>query len=76
MKELYEGPYRGWNVKHFHEHLVRHHGFCWGYTWAKTQLQTAGLATRAARRARIATGTALGPNGFWSGRGSPDRHHG
>jgi len=50
MKELYEGPYRGWNVKHFHEHLVRDHGFRWSYTWTKTQLQTAGLATRAARR--------------------------
>jgi len=50
MKELYEGPYRGWNVKHFHEHLVRDHGFRWSYTWTKTQLQTTGLATRAARR--------------------------
>jgi hypothetical protein len=50
MKELYEGPYRGWNVKHFHEHLVRDHGFRWGYTFVKTQLQTAGLVTHAARR--------------------------
>jgi hypothetical protein len=50
MKELYEGPYRGWNVRHFHEHLVRDHGFRWGYTWVKTQLQTAGLVTHAARR--------------------------
>lgn len=50
MKELYEGPYRGWNVKHFHEHLVRDHGFRWGYSFVKTQLQTAGLVTRAARR--------------------------
>jgi transposase len=50
MNELYEGPYQGWNVKHFHEHLVRDHGFRWGYTWVKTQLQTAGLVTRAARR--------------------------
>ena len=50
MKELYEGPYRGWNVKHFHEHLVRDHGFRWSYSWTKTQLQTTGLATRAARR--------------------------
>jgi hypothetical protein len=50
MKELYEGPYRGWNVKHFHEHLVRDHGFGWGYTWVKTQLHTAGLVTQAKRR--------------------------
>jgi transposase len=50
MLELYGGAYRGWNVKHFHEHLQRDHGFRWGYTWVKTQLHTAGLAERAARR--------------------------
>jgi transposase len=47
---LYRNSYRGWNVKHFHEHLVRDHGFRWGYTWVKTQLHTAGLVERAARR--------------------------
>src|ERR1700745_2344667 len=41
MLELYGGVYRGWNVKHFHEHLVRDHSFRWGYTWVKTQLATA-----------------------------------
>jgi transposase len=50
MLELYAGMYRGWNVKHFHEHLVRDHGFRWGYTWVKTQLHTAGLAERSKRR--------------------------
>src|SRR6202030_2110892 len=50
MLELYGEMYWGWNVKHFHEHLVRDHGFRWGYTWVKTQLQTAGLVTHAARR--------------------------
>src|SRR6202040_327378 len=50
MLELYGGVYRGWNVKHFHEHLVRDHGFRWGYTWVKTQLHTAGLGERAKRR--------------------------
>lgn len=50
MLELYGGVYRGWNVKHFHEHLVRDHGFRWGYAWVKTQLHTAGLVERAARR--------------------------
>src|SRR6266853_5580288 len=50
MLELYGGVYRGWNVKHFHEHLVREHGFRWGYTWVKTQLHTAGLVERAQRR--------------------------
>ena len=50
MLELYGGVYRGWNVKHFHEHLVRDHGFRWGYTWVKTQLHTAGLVERSQRR--------------------------
>jgi Helix-turn-helix domain len=48
--ELYGGAYRGWNVKHFHEHLVRDHGFRWGYTWTKTHLHAAGLVERAKRR--------------------------
>ncbi len=37
---------RNWDftAKHFHEHLVRRHGFENGYTWTKTVLQRAGLA--------------------------------
>jgi hypothetical protein len=50
MLELYRDCYRGWNVKHFHEHLVRDHDFRWGYTWTKTQLHAAGLVERARRR--------------------------
>src|SRR3954453_3943132 len=50
MLELYGGLYRGWNVKHFHEQLMRDHSFRWGYTWVKTQLHTAGLVERAKRR--------------------------
>jgi len=50
MLELYRDCYRGRNVKHFHEHLVRDHNFQWGYTWVKTQLHTAGLVERATRR--------------------------
>lgn len=50
MLDLYRDRYRGWNVKHFHEHLVRDHNFRWGYTWVKTQLHTAGLVDRAKRR--------------------------
>ena len=50
MLALYREAYRGWNVKHFHEHLRRDHGFRWGYSWVKTQLHTAGLVERAARR--------------------------
>src|SRR6266540_7201686 len=50
MLDLYWTTYRGWNVKHFHEHGVRDHKFSWGYTWTKTQLHTAGLVERAKRR--------------------------
>ena len=50
MLELYRTTYRGWNVKHFHEHGVREHKFAWGYTWTKAQLHAAGLVERAKRR--------------------------
>ena len=50
MLELYREAYRGWNVKHFHERLVRDYGFRWGYTWVKTQLHTAGLVERVSKR--------------------------
>jgi hypothetical protein len=48
--ELYRDVYRGWNVKHFHEHLTRDHNFQWGYTYLKTQLHLAGLVRPAQRR--------------------------
>ncbi|MDG4882379.1 ISNCY family transposase [Mesorhizobium sp. WSM4884] len=50
MLELYRNRYLGWNVKHFHEHLIRDHDFSWGYTFIKTQLHAAGLVERAKRR--------------------------
>ena len=50
MLSLYRERYSGWNVKHFHEHLVRDHNFSWGYTFTKTQLHAAGLVERAKRR--------------------------
>ncbi|MEI9408520.1 ISNCY family transposase [Mesorhizobium salmacidum] len=50
MLRLYRERYRGWNVKHFHEHLVRDHNFSWGYTFTKAQLHAAGLVERAKRR--------------------------
>lgn len=50
MLELYRTVYRGWNVKHFHEHGMREHKFSWGYTWTKTQLHAAGVVERAKRR--------------------------
>ncbi len=42
MLELYRAVYRGWNVKHFHEHGVRDHNFRWGYTWTKTRCTRPG----------------------------------
>ena len=50
MLGLYRTTYQGWNVKHFHEHGRRDHGFCWGYTWTKAKLQAAGLVVRAKTR--------------------------
>ncbi len=47
---LYGERYRGFTVKHFHEKLVSHHDFRWGYTWTKTTLQGAGLVRKAKRR--------------------------
>lgn len=48
--ELYRDRYRGFTSKHFHEHLVRDHGFGFGYTWTKTALQRAGLIGKAPKR--------------------------
>ena len=50
LLEQYRTHHREWNVKHFHEHVQKHHGFRWGYTWTKTQLHAANLVERAARR--------------------------
>lgn len=50
MESLYRTRYSGFTARHFHEHLVRSHGFTWGYTWAKTFLQSKGLLSRAPRR--------------------------
>ena len=47
---LYQERYAGFTVKHFHEHLVRDHGFRWGYTWTKTFLHGRGLVAPALRR--------------------------
>jgi transposase len=40
---LYRNAYRGWNVKHFHEHVVRHHNYNLSYSCLKGRLQGAGL---------------------------------
>jgi transposase len=50
VERLYREIYSGFTAKHFHEHLVRDHGFRWGYTWTKTYLQDRGLLAKAVRR--------------------------
>jgi transposase len=50
VEALYRGRYSGFTARHFHEHLVRDHGFSWGYTWTKVFLQSKGLLERARRR--------------------------
>src|SRR5262245_35602493 len=50
VARLYKERYWGFTAKHFHEHLVRDHGFRWGYSWTKTYLQGRGLLSKAVRR--------------------------
>ena len=50
VEALYRQRYAGFRAKHFHEHLVKDHGFAWGYTWTKTFLQSRGLLPRAPRK--------------------------
>lgn len=50
VDRLYRERYLGFTAKHFHEHLVAHHSFAWGYTWTKTYLQDRGLLGKAPRR--------------------------
>jgi len=52
MLDQYETRYMGWNVKHFHDHLVKHHNFNWGYTWTKTQLQHRGFVVKVKGRGK------------------------
>ncbi|MCB9707294.1 MAG: ISNCY family transposase [Myxococcales bacterium] len=44
--ELYETRYRGFNVKHFHEHLLEKHRLKLSYTTVKVILQDAGLVPK------------------------------
>ena len=50
VERLYRERYQGFTVKHFHEHLVRDHGFGWGYTWLKLHLQWQGVVAKAPRK--------------------------
>jgi transposase len=50
MLGLYRDIYRGFTVKHFHEHLAKRHGYTLGYTITKLHLHRAGLVTPARTR--------------------------
>lgn len=50
VERLYRERYHGFTVKHFHEHLIKDHGFGWGYTWLKLHLQWAGVVPKAPRK--------------------------
>ena len=50
VEALYRERYCGFTAKHFHEHLVRDHGFGWGYTWTKLFLQSKGFLAKASRK--------------------------
>jgi hypothetical protein len=54
VERLCRERYQGFTVKHFHEHLVKDHGFGWGYTWTKLHLQWMGVVGKAPRKARAA----------------------
>jgi transposase len=50
VERLYRERYQGFTVKHFHEHLIKDHGFGWGYTWLKLHLQWRGVVPKAPRK--------------------------
>jgi transposase len=50
MLGLYEASYSDFTVKHFHEQLVKRHGYKLGYTVTRLALQGAGLVRPAPKR--------------------------
>ncbi len=50
VERLYRERYQGFTVKHFHEHLIKDHGFGWSYTWTKLHLQWTGVVPKAPRK--------------------------
>lgn len=50
MQALYRELYGDFTVKHFHEQLVRRHGYKLCYTVTRLSLQAAGLVAKAKRR--------------------------
>ena len=50
VERLYRERYQGFTVQPFHAHLVKDHGFGWGYTWLKLHLQWTGVVPKAPRK--------------------------
>ncbi len=50
MLGLYREQYRGFTVKHFHEHLGKRHNYTLGYTVTTLHLHRSGLVHAAAKR--------------------------
>jgi hypothetical protein len=48
LERLDRERYQGFTVKHFHEHLVRDHGFGWGYTWLEAASAVGGAGAQGA----------------------------
>jgi transposase len=47
---MYRTTHQGWTVKHFHEHVVRHHNYKLSYSCLKNHLQAADLVQVERRR--------------------------
>ena len=54
----------GLHGKHFHEHLIKDHGFGWGYTWLKLHLQWKGVVGKARRKGAHRRSASGGPAGM------------
>lgn len=50
LTSLYNSRYKGWNIKHFFSFYKQQHSGNRSYTWVKTTLQKAGLATKSSKR--------------------------
>lgn len=50
MLGLFRDTYSDFTVKHFHEQMVKRHGYVLGYTVTKLALHTAGLVRKAPKR--------------------------
>src|ERR1700759_3605381 len=52
MRRLYREEFADFTVKHFHEHIRRHHGYTLGYTVTRLALQASGDVRKAEGRGK------------------------